>query len=423
VQEKSLPGPDDADDHVKTLIHDLRVHQIELELQNEELRETQKHLELARDSYARLFHQAPVGYLIVDHSGVIVQVNATFLNMMQRDGKEIVGKPLSEFIVEQDQGVYMGRFKAFFKNPTGKSMDLSFQGASGSFPVRMWGRMEEKIHAVHHGKSLDRGLLLMLSDISEQKKAEAALVTAKEAAEASARAKSDFLVNMSHELRTPLNGLLGMLQLLEDAQDQEERSNILQIAKGSANRLTGVLGDILDLSKMEAGGFSLNAAAFMRDHLVQSVRDLFMPVALEKGVRLDISVDSALPEHMVGDEPRIRQILFHLVGNALKFTSNGHVHLSLEYSAQTAVGDFGLDIVVTDTGIGMTEEQLGHALDSFYQVDSSLTKAFQGVGLGLTIVHRLAELMRGTLKLQSNAGHGTTVRCEIPMHHLPQSGE
>ncbi|WP_052813292.1 PAS domain-containing sensor histidine kinase [Desulfonatronum thioautotrophicum] len=395
----------DTDVHPDTearLIHDLRVHQVELELQNEELRETQKHLEAARDSYARLFQQAPVGYLIVQDNGVIIQVNATFCAMLGLSINDVVGKPLSDFLEQEDRGIFLGRFKAFFKNPEGKTMELRMHRYGETFPVRMRARVEDKIPVNPAGqKAIAHGLFLTVSDITEQKRAETALRTAKEQAEVADRTKTDFLMNMSHELRTPLNGLLGMLGLLDQPEMDADQSKLLTMAVNSANRLSRVLTDILDLTEIEAGRVTLNNRPFSTIQLTESVRDLFAPVFQEKGLQLRINTAQDLPNTAIGDDIRIRQVLFNLVGNAFKFTPSGEVAVHVGWEPSDSPKRFMLMLRVTDTGIGMSPEQQSRAFESFYQADLSITKRYQGVGLGLTIVQRLMDLMQGTVSLRS----------------------
>lgn len=412
-------GRDDLPkDEAGRLIHDLRVHQIELELQNEELRETQKHLQAMRDGYARLFHQAPVGYLIVEESGVVLQANAAFCSMVDRDMQRVAGKPLTDFLEQGDREVFLGRFKAFFKSPEGKTMELRMLRGENAFPVWIRGRVEEQAPMAPSGRKPGRGLLLIVNDITEQKQAEAALLAAKEAAEAANKAKTDFLLNMSHELRTPLNGLLGMLGLLDCSNWDADQRQMLTMAQSSAQRLTGVLTDILDLTGIESGSFALHHKPFLTGQLAQSIRDVFDPIFLEKGLPLHIETAPDLPRMAVGDEARIRQVLFNLVGNAFKFTQAGEVRLRLDWKQADAPEQFLLQILVTDTGIGMSEDQRSRAVDPFFQADLSLTKRYQGAGLGLTIVQRLVTLMGGSLILRSEADRGTEIRCVVPLEFV-----
>ena len=237
------------------------------------------------------------------------------------------------------------------------------------------------------------------------------LRSAKEAAEAANMAKSEFLANMSHEIRTPLNGIMGMLQLLGFTGQDEEQREYTTIAIQSCRRLSGLLSDILDLSRIESGKMEINLVRFSLDDLFRSIGDLFRIQASNSGVTLDISPDEGLPETMVGDQLRTRQILFNLVGNALKFTERGTVSVTAWI---LPVGN-RIAFRVADTGIGIPDDKLENVFNPFTQGDYSHTRLFQGAGLGLSIVRRLVRLLGGTLSVESEEGVGTSVYVTLPL--------
>ena len=241
------------------------------------------------------------------------------------------------------------------------------------------------------------------------------LRNAKDAAEAANMAKSEFLANMSHEIRTPLNGIMGMLQLLGFTGQDDEQSEYTTIAIQSCRRLSGLLSDILDLSRIESGKLEIKLVRFSLDDLFRSIGDLFRIQAANSGVVLDISPDAGLPETMVGDQLRIRQILFNLVGNALKFTERGTVSVT---AWLLPVGN-RIAFSVADTGIGIPDDKLDTVFNPFTQSDYSHTRLFQGAGLGLSIVRRLVGLLGGTLSVESEEGVGTSVYVTLP---LPEAG-
>ena len=261
------------------------------------------------------------------------------------------------------------------------------------------------------------GILSSLVDITDYKRLEEHLKLSKEFAEDASRAKSVFLANMSHEIRTPLNGILGMLQLLETTAADAEQKEYIDSAIRSSKRLTGLLSDILDLSRIEAGKMAMQQSRFEMEALKQSVVDLFERPAEGKGLRFAFELDPDLPASFVGDVTRIRQILFNLVGNAIKFTPEGEVRVIVEPLRRQGASQWVL-FIVCDSGIGISDSQMQEIFLPFTQVETSYTRRFQGAGLGLSIVKKLVELMGGSLALECPEGRGTmayfSVLLEVP---------
>lgn len=256
------------------------------------------------------------------------------------------------------------------------------------------------------------------SDITDAKMREFDLEDARADAETATRAKSEFLANMSHEIRTPMNGVLGMAELLSRTDLDDKQQEFADIIMKSGNALLTIINDVLDFSKIDAGQLQLNEQPTHIAEIVEDVATLVAATAAEQEVELITRIDPGLPDHVMADGGRIRQILINIVGNAVKFTQQGHVFIEVFGPIYGEVAE--VTFKVEDTGIGIPEDSLDKIFESFNQVDSSATRKFEGTGLGLAICSRLVDLMGGKIGVDSQEGQGSTFWFTV---NLPVHGE
>ncbi len=341
----------------------------------------------------------------VDGQGRLLYVNAMAERIFGLPPEDCVGRMAFDFVHPDDRQNTMEAFAGWV---AGRRLHQRFENRivaqGGEVRYLSW---NVNLHYDEAGNLVF--INSIAQDATERNLMESRLVQAKEDAEKANRAKSEFLANMSHEIRTPLNSVLGMLQLLQQGSEPEEQARYVDMASTAGNRLLALLNDILDFSRMEAGLMRFLHEELRLREAVAEVMEAFQVTGAQKGLALTWAVDAGVPELLVGDRARIRQVLFNLVGNAVKFTESGGVDVQCWASGQGCPpGKISVYLAVTDSGIGIPADKLDAIFDRFTQTDLSYAKRYEGAGLGLAIVKRIVQLMSGSITVDSEPGAGTT---------------
>ncbi|MEY4592728.1 MAG: hypothetical protein RIR18_1623 [Pseudomonadota bacterium] len=370
------------------------------------LRQSEKHLKT-------IIANEPECIKIVSAEGNLLQMNAAGLEMIEADSfEQVEGLPVLAVIAPEYQEVFADVHRRVM---AGEAVQQEFEvlGLKG-------GRRLLETHAVPMQTNETVVHLAITRDITERKANENALKQAKTIAESANIAKSQFLATMSHEIRTPMNGILGMAQLLQMPElNDSERTEFARTILNSGKTLMTLLNDILDLSKVEAGKLELNQTAFNPKQVVDEVVSLFAEQAHVKGLALEATWHGTTEQRYRGDVVRLRQMMSNFISNAIKFTAKGFVRLDV--TQLNRVGDQSmLEFAVSDSGIGISPENLANLFQPFTQADSSTTREYGGTGLGLSIVKSLANLMGGKVGATSDPGMGSrfwfSIQTEVVKH-------
>ncbi|SJZ65342.1 PAS domain S-box-containing protein [Trichlorobacter thiogenes] len=372
-----------------------------------ERKRAEEQLRLSEEKFASAFKASPDSVNLNRLTdGTYLEVNEGFTSIVGYQAEEVLGKSsldLNIWVFPEDRQRLVQAIRQY---GVVKNLETQFRCKDGSI---ITGQMSACIITVNG----EQCLLNITRDISERKQYEEELKQARRAADAANRAKSEFLANMSHEIRTPMNGIIGMAQLLQFTDLNPEQQEYLQCLDSSTKNLLSLLNDILDLSKIESGKITLENTRFSLRQSIQEVITTQISQIHQKRLKFTTNIADELPDFLLGDPLRIKQILLNLLANAIKFTETGSITLTVS-TIERLGSSLKLQLSLQDTGIGMTPEALERIFAPFEQADNSTTRKYGGTGLGLTICRRLAELMGGRIWAESEPAKGSCFLVELP---------
>lgn len=402
----------------------------------DQLKRTEKDLVASRQRFAGIFESTLDAIITVDESHSVVMFNPSAERIFGYQAADVIGRPMERFIPERFRFGHDASFDRFrYGQSTAETMGrkaeiVGLRSDGVEFPV------EASISKITLDGKLN--FIVILKDITRRVAAEnevkmanetlalkvqeqtAELRLAKEDAERANRAKSAFLANMSHEIRTPLNAILGTAQILARFPLDTKTAELVKSIGSAGRGLLAIVNDILDISKIEAGHFALENAPLSLDYVMSNLLEVMSGLAKEKGLNLNLLQLPELPGELLGDAQRLGQILFNLVGNAIKFTSTGQITVSATVTRDWGAG-IEIRFSVQDTGIGIPVEKQKNIFEAFVQADNSTSRVYGGTGLGLAISQTLVLLMGGNLGLNSREGEGSEFWFSVPFNFAPKS--
>ena len=361
-----------------------------------------------------IISNSPDVILVFDTDGYAVLANEAYEQFSGKNSAEgIIGKTLPEVFSDEAHGELLKKMEVMFKETLfteatvtmEHEIDFGLDGNSRTYLV--------KVTAMLSDEKTIKGVMVIFNDITEMIQARQDAEVAREQAEHSARVKIDFLARMSHEMRTPMNAVIGMTSIGKSTEDVARKNYAFEKIDIASTHLLGVINDILDMSKIEADKFVVSYSSFKLSSMIDNIKSLISFQVSVKEQEFTINVDESIPTFIVSDEQRLAQVITNLLSNAVKFTPmHGSVSLSVKRIA-VMDGSCTLRFIVTDTGIGVAEDQIAHLFIPFAQADGSISRKYGGTGLGLPISKRIVELMGGDISVESELGKGSSFMFDI----------
>ncbi|MDY0343611.1 MAG: ATP-binding protein [Lentimicrobium sp.] len=383
------------------LIHELRVHQIELELQNEELTLAKEKAEFAEKKYTELYDFAPAGHLSLSKAGEIINLNRSTERLLGKERSSLIKSSFGFFVSPEMRIIYNEFLQQVFSTGLIQNCELKLVIDEDFIKYVLVNGVSSK---------LDEKCLVTLTDITLRKHMEQELIKARQKAEENDRLKSAFLANMSHEIRTPMNGILGFTELLKDLDlTGQEKHSYIHIIEKSGTRMLNIINDIISISRIEARETEVVVSNTNINEQLEYLYNFFKLEAKQKKIQL--SIKNALPKNEAfirTDREKVYAVLTNLVKNALKFTKSGFIEFGYEVK-----GEY-LEFYVKDSGSGIPDEQKDSIFERFRQVSDTLNRNFEGSGLGLPISKAYVEMLGGKIWVESNIEQGSTFRFNLP---------
>ena len=397
------------------LAQDQSISNQQLRKEIEDRQTIERNLRLSESKLHSIFESAPEGIVVIDTHGCIIQANSAAHGMFGFATDTLVGQDVSVLLPASGRAQHGRDIQTYLDTGVQHMLNrprvVTGQRHDGStFPLRL--AVTETM--VDH----ERFFTGVMQDFTQVKAHEDELIDARNRAEVANRLKGEFLANMSHEIRTPMNGIVGMTQLVLDSDLTPQQRERLVLAEESAQHLLVIINDILDFSKIESGALELELARVIPEQILRHTVNSLKEMAERKGLELSYSCTPQVPAEAMLDPVRLRQVLTNLIGNAIKFTHEGHVSVNLGASPPDSDGHITLQLSVTDTGIGFDPARAESLFNPFVQADGTITRSYGGTGLGLAITRSLVNLMGGHIEASSQPGHGSvfsfTVKCTEP---------